>query len=68
MPPPKEEVNESEHEQEPLLFVDVNLGTSEPQRIVIYEGDTAEELANKFQIKHGIDDDMKSKLVNLLKQ
>ena len=32
----------------PLLFVDVNLGPEKTQRIVVYEGDTSEELAKKF--------------------
>lgn len=40
----------------PLLFVDVNLGPNEQQRIVVYEGDTAEDLAQKFCEEHGLDD------------
>jgi len=28
-----------------LLFVDVNLGPGRAERIVVYEGDTAEQLA-----------------------
>jgi hypothetical protein len=35
-------------ENEPMLYVDVNLGNSGTQRIVVYEGDTAEGLAEKF--------------------
>ena len=31
-----------------MLFVDVNLGNENHQRIVIYEGDTPEELAQEF--------------------
>lgn len=33
---------------EPMLFVDVNLGNSGNKRIVVYEGDTAEALAESF--------------------
>ena len=33
---------------EPMLFVDVNLGNSCNKRIVVYEGDTAEALAESF--------------------
>lgn len=32
----------------PLLFVEVNLGREKTERIVIYEGDTSDELADKF--------------------
>jgi len=36
-------------DKEPLLYVDVNLGQGVPvQRIVVYEGDTADDLADKF--------------------
>ena len=35
-------------DKEALLYVDVNLGKSGTQRIVVYEGDTAEALAEKF--------------------
>ncbi len=36
----------------PLLFVDVNLGPGRAERIVVYEGDTAEALADEFTRKH----------------
>ena len=35
-------------DKEPMLYVDVNLGNSGTQRIVVYEGETAEGLAEKF--------------------
>ncbi len=47
---------------EPMLYVDVNLGNSGTQRIVVYEGDTAEGLAEKFAQEHTIDESMKEKL------
>lgn len=55
-----------EGEGNPLLFVDVNLGPGRAERIVVYEGDTAEELAAEFTKKHGLDDTLKEKLVKLL--
>jgi len=47
---------------EPMLFVDVNLGNSGNKRIVVYEGDSAEALAEKFAKQHGLEDAMKEKL------
>lgn len=38
------------------------------ERIVVYEGETAEGLAIKFCEKHGLNDDMKEKLKLLLDQ
>ncbi len=40
-------------EQVPLLFVDVNLGMGKTERIIVYEGDRSEDLANKFSETHG---------------
>ena len=34
-----------DEEIQPLLFVDINLGGDEQERIVVFEGDTAPELA-----------------------
>ena len=47
---------------EPMLFVDVNLGNSGNKRIVVYEGDTAEGLAENFANENGLDGNMKEKL------
>lgn len=57
---------EDEGEGNPLLFVDVNLGPGRAERIVVYEGDTAEQLAEDFTQKHGLDENLKEKLVKLL--
>lgn len=48
--------------KQPLLYVDVNLGPGKSERIVVYEGDTAEGLAEKFAINHNLDMSMKGKL------
>lgn len=53
-------------EGNPLLFVDVNLGPGRAERIVVYAGNTAEQLADEFTKKHGLDDNLKEKLVKLL--
>ena len=53
-------------EGEPMLYVDVNLGNSGTQRIVVYEGDTAEGLAEKFSQEYNLDEGMKEKLTQLL--
>ncbi len=38
------------------------------ERIVVYEGDSAEGLAKEFCVKNGLNDDMMEKLVMLLEQ
>lgn len=59
---------DEEGEGNPLLFVDVNLGPGRSERIVVYEGDTAEQLADEFTKKHGLDGNLKEKLVDLLEK
>lgn len=38
----------------PLLFVDVNMGSGSVERIVIYEGDDPDEVAEEFSDSHSI--------------
>jgi hypothetical protein len=52
--------------KQPLLYVDVNLGPGKSERIIVFDGDTAESLAEKFAITHGLDSNMKGKLAQLL--
>ena len=47
----KEKEKEEELNQ-PLLYVDVNLGNDNSERICIYEGDNSEDLADIFAEKH----------------
>ena len=61
-----EQRQDEDGERNPLLFVDVNLGPGRSERIVVYEGDTAEQLADDFTKKHGLDENLKEKLVKLL--
>ncbi|KAL4433137.1 hypothetical protein ABPG74_010832 [Tetrahymena malaccensis] len=53
-------------EKVPLLFVDVNLGLGRIERIVVYEGDKSEDLANKFAQVHNLDNVTKQKFKELL--
>jgi hypothetical protein len=51
-----------------MLYVDVNLGNSGSQRIVVLEGDKAEDLAKEFAIKFNLDMQMQLKLAVMLQQ
>lgn len=53
-------------EDTPLLFVDVNLGPDKAERIVVFEGDTADDLAFRFSQRHNLNDIMRAKLTQLL--
>jgi len=54
---------EDEH---PLLFIDVNLGPDKAERIVVFEGDTADDLAIRFSERHNLNGVMKGKLQTLI--
>lgn len=47
--------NSLENNRIPLLYVDVNLGANRTERIVVFEGDESEELAERFVQEHGND-------------
>jgi hypothetical protein len=54
---------------DPKLYVDVNIGKQGGmERIIVYEGDTAHNLAKEFCIKNGLNVEMQDKLVLLLEQ
>ena len=59
------EPSQNEGERTPLLFVDVNLG-SDQARIVVFEGESAQELAKRFCDEHNLDEDTQEKLEELL--
>ena len=46
----------------------MNLGANEQQRIVVYEGDTAQDLAAKFCQEHELDEETQKNLEALLEQ
>lgn len=52
--------------REPMLYVDVNLGSSGSQRIVVYDGDKADDLAADFAAKFNLDHSMREKLAVML--
>ena len=51
----------------PILFLEVNIGENKSERIVIYEGDSAEKLAKDFSQKHNFDEIKKEKLLKAIK-
>ena len=51
---------------QPLLFLDVNLGQGNTERVVIREGDTAENIAAAFCSKHKLDGAAMQKMASLL--
>ena len=51
-----------------MLYVDVNLGTSGSQRIVVFDGDKAEDLAANFARRFKLDTQMQEKLSMMLQQ
>lgn len=53
---------------DPKLYVDVNIGKQGMERIIVYEGDTAEGLAKEFCHKNGLNKEMEEKLKMLLEQ
>lgn len=52
--------------RDPKLYVEVNIGKSGMEKIVVYEGDSAEWLATQFCQKHNLNPEMKEKLKLLL--
>lgn len=61
-------VEDDDEQVQPLLFVDINLGGDTQERIVVFEGDTAPELARQFCVEHNLDDETMEKLQQLLEQ
>ncbi len=59
-------VKEIQTEPQPLLFIDVNLGSESSERIVVYEGETAKTLSKNFCDKHNLDEETQQKLEELL--
>ena len=51
---------------DPKLYVDVNIGKQGMERIIVYEGDRADELAREFCTKNGLNEEMEEKLRILL--
>ena len=59
----------SKHENEnPILQIDINLKHGMKKQVLVYEGDTAENLAKEFSEENNLDDKMKKKLEILIQQ
>ena len=59
----------SKHENEnPILQIDINLKHGMKKQVLVYEGDTAENLAKEFSEENNLDDKMTKKLENLIQQ
>ncbi|MFM7855939.1 MAG: hypothetical protein ACKO96_29460 [Flammeovirgaceae bacterium] len=43
--------------KKPLLFVDIDIGEDQKDRITVYVGDSPEQLAKDFCTKHGFDEE-----------
>lgn len=62
------EEEQSADGQLPLLFVDVNLGQNQMQRIILHEGEDPIEVAKQFARDNNLDVNMENKLIELLNQ
>ena len=50
----------------PLLFLDVNLGSNQMSRIIIYEGDDPTQIAHEFCTVNGLSDNKRRKLIAVI--
>jgi len=62
----EEKDKEEKKEVIPLLIIDVNLRPGDKKKIYVFDGDTAEGLAEKFSKEHSLDNDTKNKLKVLI--
>jgi len=64
----KKEKNDEINKKEeiPLLIIDVNIGQGLKKKICVYEGDTAEYLAENFANEYNLDPEMKNRLESLI--
>ena len=51
----------------PQLIIDVNIRQGVKKKIYVYEGDTPENLAEKFAKEHNLEPETKEKLQNLIR-
>ena len=59
-----DEINKKE--EIPLLIIDVNIGQGIKKKIYVYEGDTAENLAENFANEYNLEPDIKNRLESLI--
>lgn len=53
-------------EAKPLLFVDIDIGDGQKDRISVYKGNKAAVLAKEFCQKHGFDEETRESLEDQL--
>jgi len=65
---PNEHFNDGPERKDsiPLLIIDVNIRPGVKKKIYVFDGDTAEGLAEKFSSEHNLDGETKSKLQVLI--
>ena len=59
-------MDNSQNQRYPVLFVDVNLGEDKIERLTVYEGDEAADVAKEFCIKNNLNSAMEEKLEQML--
>ena len=75
-PTPNSKLHNNQHDDDsscsqsdtPVLFLDVNFGNGEITRIVMYENDKPEELAEAFWLENNLDLEKQEKLVKIIYQ
>jgi hypothetical protein len=60
------EQTEKTPQKKPLLFVDIDIGDDEKDRITIFKGEKPEDLAKEFCMKHGFDESTEAMLIKQL--
>lgn len=51
-----------------MLFIDVNLGEDNMQRITVMKGDSVEEICRQFCVANELDAEQEASLVEMLRQ
>lgn len=52
-----------------MLYIDINIRSGEPPiRLPVYKGDTADQLAKEFCIKHSINPEVEKQLVDIFSE
>ena len=66
--PVAEQKVEHDPNERPLLEIDVNLKHGVKKKVIVFDGDTSEKLAQSFASENGLDDKMKKKLQTLIQR
>ncbi|CAI2374770.1 unnamed protein product [Moneuplotes crassus] len=62
------EEEEDSEENYPILFLDVNLGKDKVERLVIFDGDDPQTVAEEFCQKNGLEEKKRKKLAKVIKK